>query len=68
MFKEASAFNQYIGGWDVSTVTDMKFMFKEATAFDQDLSQWCVTDIISEPTGFGNYGTDPVWGTCPGDG
>ena len=57
-----------IGGWNVSSVTDMSSMFYE-TLFDQDLSGWCVTNISTEPENFAsgtlspaNY---PVWGTCP---
>jgi predicted phage tail protein len=41
-------------------------MFYRASAFNQDLSGWCVTNTTSAPTNFGNAGTDPVWGTCPG--
>ena len=37
MFGYASAFNQPVGDWDVSKVTNMEYMFTEAKAFDQVL-------------------------------
>ncbi|GMH71295.1 hypothetical protein TrRE_jg1462, partial [Triparma retinervis] len=40
MFNGAKAFNQPIGGWNVSKVTTMKNMFSNAAAFDQDISGW----------------------------
>ena len=37
MFYKASAFNQPLDNWDVSSVTDMAAMFYAASAFNQNL-------------------------------
>ena len=70
MFDAATAFNQDISSWDVSSVWDMTYMFFNASSFNRDLSGWCVLNIASEPTGFDDGATTwflarPVWGTCP---
>ena len=70
MFDGTTSFNQDIGDWDVSNVTNMNNMFNVATTFNQDLSQWCVSFFQQIPDGFSfesglTPANHPVWGTCP---
>jgi surface protein len=45
MFLSATAFNQNIGGWDVSKVTDMSYMLHATTVFNQNIGGWDVSKV-----------------------
>ena len=41
----ARIFNQDIGDWDVSNVSNMGFMFNDARIFNQDIGDWDVSNV-----------------------
>jgi surface protein len=45
MFSGATEFNQPIGNWNVSSVTNMNSMFKVSTSFNQPIGNWDVGSV-----------------------
>ena len=61
MFKGASAFNNTINNWNVSSVVNMSYLFEGASSFNQPLNNWntsSATQMISMFKGANNFNRD----------
>jgi hypothetical protein len=45
LFRDATAFNQNIGSWEVTNVAFIRSMFRGATSFNQDVGLWNVSRL-----------------------
>ena len=58
MFNENSTFNQPIGNWDVSNVTNMAYMFRDnsptGSTFNQPIGNWDVSNVTDMKFMFSN--------------
>ena len=47
MFNNANRFNDDIGNWNTSNVTNMESMFRDAAVFNQDIGNWDVSNVTN---------------------
>ena len=47
MFTNCTNFNQPIGSWNVSKVTDMSYMFASCNKFNQNIGSWDVSKVTT---------------------
>jgi surface protein len=72
MFSGTFAFNQKIGNWNTSKVTDMGQMFFVARAFNQNIGSWDTSKVTNmnymfySATAFNNNGSPNIgnWNTA----
>ena len=50
----ATDFNQNIGGWDTSNITNMNGMFNVVTSFNQDIGSWNTSSVTNMQSMFRN--------------
>ena len=54
MLNDAVAFNQPIGNWNVSNVTNMESIFENALTFNQPIGNWNVSNVTNTDNMFHN--------------
>ncbi|KAH8045168.1 calmodulin-dependent protein kinase [Aureococcus anophagefferens] len=51
-FGYAATFNQDVGAWDTSKVTNLRYAFRDAAAFDQDIGNWDTSKVTTMDSAF----------------